>query len=59
MCLLSDIFYSLTIVKLYDECNWMPVLLFTPPTLKLLCGVYQILMMVELIFHLKIEISEA
>ena len=36
LTLLSDTWYSLSIVSLYD--HWMPLTLFAPPTLKVLSG---------------------
>ena len=55
LTLISDVIYSIMLVKSYID--WMPFVLFMPPTFKFLSGIEQIWMMIELSLHLKIELK--
>ena len=55
LCFSTDIVYSIVIVTLYTE--WRPFVIFMPPTFKVLAGIEQIWMMVELILHINTSIA--
>ena len=54
LALIVDIVYSFMIVQVYV--HWMPFVLYMGPTFKLLSGVEQIWMMIELTLHINVEI---
>lgn len=55
LTLISDVIYSLLIVPIYV--SYMPFVLYMGPTFKLLSGLEQIWMMIELSMHLTAEIE--
>ena len=55
LTLISDIIYSIMLVRTYID--WMPFVLFMPPTFKFLSGIEQIWMMIELSLHLRVELK--
>ena len=55
LCLITNIVYSIYLVRQYDE--WLLEVLSLPAIFKVLSGIEQMWMMLELIFHVRAEIK--
>lgn len=55
LCLVSNIVYSIFIVRQYEK--WLLEVLSLPAIFKVLSGVEQMWMMLELIVHIRSEIK--
>ena len=55
LCLISNVVYCIYLVRQYEE--WLLEVLSLPAIFKVLSGVEQMWMMLELIFHVKSEIN--